>query len=176
MPTPTDLLRDDHVLILRTLDLLDRAAARVAAGPPVPEGWWAAAARWLRGFADAAHHAREERGLFPALLDAGLPRHGGPVDVMLSEHEEGRALLRALEAGSDADRADAARRYGRLLRAHIDKENGVLFVLADELLDGAAMGAVAATFDALAAELGPAGSRERAEQDHARLRAALGAP
>jgi len=44
-------------------------------------------------FVDKCHHAKEEEVLFPALLDAGLPREGGPDQVMLAEHATGRKLV-----------------------------------------------------------------------------------
>jgi hemerythrin-like domain-containing protein len=55
---------------------------------------------------------------------------------MTSEHDEGRALMaRMAEAIEDANRSEAggirpfcsAATACRLMRAHIDKENGVLF-------------------------------------------------
>ena len=48
MNTPTETLRDEHVLILRALDLLETAAARVERGLATPEGWWADVIAWLR--------------------------------------------------------------------------------------------------------------------------------
>jgi hemerythrin-like domain-containing protein len=48
----------------------------------------------------------------------------------------------------------AARRYAELLRAHIDKENSVLFPLADAVLDDNAQRSLARDFDAVAEELG----------------------
>lgn len=134
MTSPTQVLRDEHTLILRALDVLDEAVADEAS-TPLPEGWWSQLAAWLRRFADEGHHAKEETLLFPALLEAGLPAEGGPVAVMLAEHAEGRGLVAAIDATAGTPRATAARAYARLLRAHIDKENFVLFPLADELVD-----------------------------------------
>jgi hemerythrin-like domain-containing protein len=144
MKTPTDVLRDEHVLILRGLDLLERAAERAARGDAGREAWWSEMAAWLANFADRAHHAKEEELLFPALLRAGLPAEGGPVQVMLAEHGEGRALVAAL--ASPGLRAEAARIYVGLLRAHIDKENEVLFRLADAVLDEGVQRDLAAAF------------------------------
>jgi hemerythrin-like domain-containing protein len=141
--TPTSVLRDEHRVILKALDVLETASARLAAAEPVPEETWAALVEWLGRFADARHHAKEERVLFPALEAAGLPREGGPIAVMLEEHEAGRALVRDMRAGRGADRAASAREYVRLLRSHIAKENEVLFELADSILDGPAADAVA---------------------------------
>ena len=173
MPTPTDILREEHRVILRALDALEAAAARLAAGRPLPEGWWPEIIAWLRGFADRTHHAKEESSLFPAMVKAGVPSAGGPIGVMLEEHERGRALVRAMEAGEPAARAAKAREFVALLREHIDKENGVLFPLADAVLDESAQRALQREFEAVAAELGREASIAHAEAAAERLRAAL---
>ena len=46
---------------------------------------------FIKTFADSCHHAKEEDLLFPAMGEAGFPSRGGPVGVMLMEHEQGRA-------------------------------------------------------------------------------------
>jgi hemerythrin-like domain-containing protein len=174
MAPPTQILRDEHRVILRCLELVETAAGRLAAGRTLPAGWWEQTIRWLRAFADVNHHAKEERFLFPALAKAGVPAEGGPVDVMLQEHVQARGLTPAMESGEPAQRADAARRYVQLLRDHIDKENGVLLPLADAVLDSQAQLLVARGFEKVEAEQGPAASIEHAEAEIDRLAAALG--
>ena len=171
--TPTDVLREEHRVILRALDLLEAAARRLAAGRVLPEGWWPEIIEWLRGFADRNHHAKEERSLFPAMVKAGVPLSGGPIGVMLEEHERGRALIRAMEAGEPAARAARAREYVTLLREHIDKENGVLFPLADAVLDDRAQAVLTREFEGVEAEQGREASVPHAEAAIERLGAAL---
>jgi hemerythrin-like domain-containing protein len=171
--TSTDVLREEHRVILRALDLLEAAARRLAAGTPLPEGWWPEIIEWLRGFADRNHHAKEERSLFPAMVKAGVPLSGGPIGVMLEEHERGRALIRAMEAGEPAARAARAREYVTLLREHIEKENSVLFPLADAVLDDRAQAALARDFEGVEAEQGREASVPHAEAAVERLHAAL---
>ncbi len=154
MTTPTDVLRAEHVLILRVLDALEVAAARLEDGAGPGDRWWTAAIAWLREFADRTHHAREERGLFPALVAAGL-HAGGPVEVMLAEHAEGRSLVEAMARRSAAARAAAARDYVSLLRAHIEKENEILFPLAETILGGAALAWLRRELEVIDRELGP---------------------
>ena len=135
MKTPTDVLRDEHRVILTALTTLDAAAGRLAAGRALPEGWWERIIAWLRAFADKNHHAKEEASLFPALVKAGVPAEGGPIAVMLEEHREGRALILTMAtAPAPAARARAAQDYVRLLRDHIAKENEVLFPMSDQIL------------------------------------------
>ncbi|HBH03670.1 MAG TPA: hypothetical protein DDZ42_17410 [Candidatus Rokubacteria bacterium] len=175
MPTPTDVLRAEHQVILIALTSLDTAAARLAAGHEPPAGWWERAIDFLRSFADRNHHAKEEQLLFPALVQAGVPSEGGPVGVMLAEHEQGRALIRAMAAGGDAaERAGAARRYVALLREHIAKEDGVLWPMAESVLDDRVTRALAREFEAVEARQGTSASLEHAEATVKELERALG--
>jgi hemerythrin-like domain-containing protein len=170
MRNPTDVLRDEHRVILLALDLLERA---IGPGVVLAEGWWEAAVAWLRAFADQNHHAKEEASLFPAMVKAGVPSEGGPIAVMLAEHAQGRALIAAIAEGIGAARAAAARDYVDLLRAHIDKENDVLFPLADAVIDEQLMQTVRREFEAVEIELGAPASIEGGAGAVDRLAAAL---
>jgi hemerythrin-like domain-containing protein len=171
--SPIARLLDDHRVILRALDLLEAAAARPPAGAP-PRAWWDELIAWLRAFADANHHGKEERCLFPALAKAGVPSEAGPVAVMLEEHDRGRRLLQTMESGEGAERARAARDYVWLLREHIDKENGVLFPLADAVLDEPTRGRLDDELEAVESDWGHGMPLARAEAEVDRLAAALG--
>jgi hemerythrin-like domain-containing protein len=173
MKSATDILREEHVLILRGLDVLERAAAGLEHGATIPESWWQDIVAWLRGFADRTHHAKEENLLFPAMASAGVPQEGGPIGVMLGEHVQGRQLIKMIAEGEGARRASAARRYVALLRAHIDKENSVLFMIADGVLDEAVQKRLQGAFEATTTELGPDASIGRAEVVLEGLTAAL---
>ena len=174
MASVTDVLRDEHRVILRALRLLDAGTDRLAGGGALPANWWERVIQWFRAFADRNHHAKEERYLFPALAKAGVPAEGGPVAVMLAEHAEGRELIGAMRDEDTAPRVDAARRYVRLLGDHIDKENGVLFPLAEAVLEPHARQALLREFETVEAEQGREASLDHAEAALDRLSAELG--
>src|SRR3990172_1697269 len=72
MKSPTDILRDEHRVILVALTTLERGAERLAAGKVLPGGWWDQMLEWLRAFADRNHHAKEDEIVWPlaeAVLD-----------------------------------------------------------------------------------------------------------
>jgi len=138
---PTQILSDEHRIIERVLDAVQRLTLAPARQNVAR---WQKALDFIRHFADQCHHCKEEQVLFPALEAHGIPTEGGPVGMMLLEHEEGRALVRAMldglariEAGDDSAAAglfDSAGQYLRLLREHIQKEDEVLFRMADEVI------------------------------------------
>jgi len=169
MRSATDILRDEHHLILRALLSLETAAERLGAGGALPEGLWTGMIAWLRAFADRNHHAKEEKALFPAMIKAGVPAGGGPIAVMLEEHAEGRALLATMYTGAPVDQAAAAHRYIRLLRDHIDKENSLLFPLADAVLDERDQAEVCREFVSAETELGETACLDLAREAVARF-------
>ena len=172
----TQLLMEEHEIILRGLRVLDALADRAVRGVEVPAKAVEETLDFLSQFADVHHHHKEEEILFPALEEAGLPRDGGPVGVMLHEHVQGRALISALraaapraagDAAARAQFADTARAYTALLSAHIDKENHVLFPMADQAIGGGELRRVEEAFDAF--EVASAARRTQQEGVVARL-------
>ena len=140
---PTQVLKDEHTLILQALDALERKIAALEAGAAPDRAYFEKAVTFLRTFADQCHHGKEENLLFNTMVDQGFPLHGGPIAVMLSEHDTGRAFIRGIAEGAAGVGRDPAaaqqiiqngRGYIRLLRAHIDKENTILFPMADNIL------------------------------------------
>jgi hemerythrin-like domain-containing protein len=139
----TEILIGEHELILRGVAVLERMARRANAGHDVPAGDANSIIEFIRSFADGCHHAKEEGVLFPAMIAAGIPAQGGPVAVMLGEHDQGRAAVKAMDravAGFGSDPASAgafaaaAFAYSTLLTNHIFKENNVLFRMADQII------------------------------------------
>ena len=140
----TEILMEEHAVIERVLTALVTAVNRLEAGETVRPGFFIDAAGFIKGFADGCHHKKEEDVLFVSLLAHGLPTQGGPVQVMLAEHDQGRKLANQMREGAQRWEAgdlsgrqqviNAARDYVALLRNHIFKENNVLFPLADKVV------------------------------------------
>lgn len=135
---PTDVLRAEHDHILRACAVLDAMAGKLESGAAVDAADAKAVTDFVRLYADGLHHAKEEHVLFPAMEAAGMPRNGGPIAVMLHDHETGRAhvagMVAAVENGVDASFAMHARGFASLLTQHIAKENNVLFMMASRIL------------------------------------------
>jgi hemerythrin-like domain-containing protein len=174
MKTATEVLRDEHALILRALDTLEYATDQLERGDALAESWWTALVAWLRAFADRGHDAREERAFFPTMALAGVPvGRRGPLGALQRQHEEGRALIEVMAGSDPARRAMAARRYVALVRSHIDGEQRLLFPLAEAVLAPAAQRAILREFEALDAELGREATLGHAERALGRLRMEL---
>jgi hemerythrin-like domain-containing protein len=151
MSKATDDLRREHDAILSALRILQAMNRKIAAGTPVPRADLERFTGFLKEFADTCHHGKEEGILFPALADAGIPAEGGPVGVMLSEHAQGRRYIGEMEAAiaaaDNARFAASADAYASLLTAHIQKENNVLFPMADKVIGTKELDGIGARFE-----------------------------
>jgi uncharacterized protein len=156
----SDLLMADHEQTEKVIDVLEGLWRDRAPDPATVDK----AVRYFSEFADACHNQKEEVHLFPRLEAAGIPRHGGPLAVMLAEHERSKELLedfRALgirvvggEEGAAAEMVGVFLEYGALLKNHYWKENDILYPMGRRALapqDGAA---IVAGIEALEAGLG----------------------
>jgi len=137
-------MMEEHELIVEVLASLKAMAQTLASGGSVPRQDLADFGRFFRDFADRCHHGKEEDRLFVKMIEAGFPKESGPVGVMLAEHDEGRHEVRGLiqlDLGSgplsEAERARAlehATRFVPLLYAHIQKENNILYPMAQNTI------------------------------------------
>lgn len=138
MSKAMEILMEDHKAILSALDLLEKMLAkRTSEAEEIVE--FQGFIGFLKEFADKCHHGKEEGMLFPAMIAAGVPDRGGPVGVMMAEHIQGRGYIssmsEALEGEYDRPKLEnAARDYIALLRAHIAKEDTILFPMADRVI------------------------------------------
>jgi hemerythrin-like domain-containing protein len=147
-----ETLMTEHRAIEQVIDALLHFTGEVRRGGGNDKAELSRFVTFLREFADAQHHAKEEDVLFAAMVEHGFPARSGPIAVMLEDHERGRALVRHLAAlaelpgawgeGERADVVEASTAFARLLRAHIQKEDGVLYPLAEQHLPEAARASV----------------------------------
>ena len=173
MMQPSEVLREEHVVIEHLLGVLDGIAEHLDEGHPVPAKDLEAALEVVVGFADKCHHAKEEKALFPV-----LERHSPEEGKLLAhrfhgDHEAFRHLVRGMrEAVPTVDARDPAatrmfaknaRTYASLIREHIAKETELLFPLMDRAIPAADMAKLAAEFDRIEREETGAGAHERYE-------------
>src|SRR6185369_12500718 len=86
----------------------------------------------------------------------------GPIAVMLHEHEEGRQLIAVIAGAVDALKggdmsvtrwlADSLMAYVQLLLTHIEKENQIVFPMAESMLTPEETSVLAAEFERIDAE------------------------
>ena len=171
---PIKRLMDEHRVIEHAIDILDKIVTLMEEGKRVETSDIRSIIDFIRTFADKCHHGKEEGILFPKMVEKGVPKEGGPIGVMLEEHEAGRdavrRMLRAvelMEQGKEDARRDfirAALDYTTLLRNHIDKEDNVLFPIAKNLFSPEEMDGLMSEFDRVEREDIGEGVHEKYEE------------
>lgn len=107
------------------------------------EGNWEQAAELLKSFVLGMrrHFFIEQEILFPAFTKAtGMV--GGPVQVMIMEHDQMKSVLDKMEDAVNADDSETANGLGEtlliLMQQHNVKEEGILYPMIDQHLQGEA--------------------------------------
>lgn len=128
--TATEILKKEHRMIEKVLSILEKAIANGRI-PEDAEQF----VDFIKTFVDRCHHSKEEGMLFVEIEKAGIPKEGGPVGVMLIEHDQGRNYVKgmasAIENNNDKEFVENARDFIDLLRQHINKEDNILYMIAD---------------------------------------------
>lgn len=172
--TPTELLKHEHLIILMVLGAAEYELRLIQDSGRVDAGKINQMLDFFRNFADACHHAKEEKHLFAMMHKRGVPEDTGPIAVMLQEHNEGRRRLRAVaealpQAAEGVPSAietvrDNLAGYIEMLRNHIDKEDNILYPYADQLLTDDDQQALSESFEKVEAEEIGAGVHEKYHQ------------
>lgn len=152
---PLDVLREDHKVVLKKLDVMDGAIRNLDSNPASLQ-----ALKDLIPFFTGevvVHFAKEEEAVFPE-IEKFIPREGGPTGMMLIEHEDlnnakanfikGVEGLTANANSQDAKKliTDNGGHFVSLLRDHIYKEDNILFMMAEMHMDETQVQAVAMKF------------------------------
>lgn len=142
-----DYLVAEHELIERCMAVLKECLEAIELSVEVNTVKLGRAIDFLLQFGDKIHNAKEEQCLFPLMGKKGIPVQGGPLGVMLMEHEAERNLLTRMQAIlpafaelSFADRLqfkEEGMEYLTIRAEHIWKENDVLYPMGRKVLSEA---------------------------------------
>jgi hemerythrin-like domain-containing protein len=182
---PTEILKDEHRIIEQVLQALEGIATLAGKESKLAREDAASAIDFIRNFADKLHHAKEEDLLFTEMEAVGFPREGGPIAVMLHEHDFGRGCVRkmadALDAAGSGDAGaieifcQNAGAFTGMLRAHIQKEDNILYPMADDAFDDATQAELLSAFAEAEAGLGGDAVRDKYIESAKQLQARYGA-
>lgn len=137
----TEDLKEEHKAIKIALSILSNVSQRLESKEKVDQEDLGHILGFIKIFADTCHHGKEEDLLFVAMENIGIPQDRGPIGVMLREHEMGRSYVRNMNEAVEKYKAgkpsyssqfvENARKYTELLTQHIDKEDNILYPMAD---------------------------------------------
>jgi hemerythrin-like domain-containing protein len=158
----TQQLKEEHEGIKLMLKIMEKISNELKNGKELNNDHFEKIIDFIRGFADKCHHGKEEKILFPAMVNHGIPDKGGPIAVMLYEHQLGREHIKELTKAFAAFKAGnktatkeiiaSSMDYVFLLLNHIEKENKILFMMADKVLNEAEQAEIFEAFEKLEIE------------------------
>lgn len=132
------ILSEEHEGIKRVLALIEKAQAKAENGQSLPPEFLPEILDFIKTFADTCHHGKEEGVLFPLIEKRGIPKDGGPIGMMLVEHDMGRGFVKeaagALQKGNTKKAVESLLQYADLLYSHIDKEDSILYPMGNSVL------------------------------------------
>lgn len=141
----TQQLKDEHESIKLMLRIMEKISANLEAGNVLNINHYGKIIDFLKSFADKCHHGKEEKILFPALQNHGIPNEGGPIGIMLTEHKIGRKHIKTLSKAFDEYKKRnkpeidciilSSKSYVQLLRDQVEKENEVLSKAMNNTID-----------------------------------------
>ena len=143
--TATEILKNEHKVILMVMEGAAREIWSITQTGKIATENIEKIIDFCRVFIESCHNAKEEEYLLPKMQERGEVGNRGLLKAILNEHAEGHRLLhlvaqalpQAKACASSSRAADVTanlKAYTKLLLAHIDKEDNVLFPLADRLL------------------------------------------
>lgn len=141
-----DILEKEHENILNFIDDFEEYFVDVIDGQQIDISYLRRAIDFIREYADAHHHQKEENYLFVKMLDLGKTAESLIRTGMLVEHDLARYTVGELEEALNSYEKDPTSKskldiishsmnYVYLLRRHISKENDVLYPFAVNHLD-----------------------------------------
>jgi DUF438 domain-containing protein len=158
----TDLLMSDHEKTEKVFDAVANAfATKTGPSPEMVRDML----EYFTVCVDSCHNRKEQDYLFPLIEERGVPRGGGPLAVMLKEHEMSREILSRLEplaklfiAGKSQVRDELRavfNQYSALLKDHFWKENDILYPMARGVLSAEDDEKIVAGIHAVEDSIGP---------------------
>lgn len=135
-------LRRDHELIEKVSKAMESTIQLLNDGKQIPESILLPVIDFSKNFTDVCHHSKEEKSLFPALEQTGMPKNMGPIAMMLLDHERSRKIANQMEesskkylsSGDSTKLISDMKQYVEHITEHLWKENNRLFIMADAKL------------------------------------------
>jgi PAS domain S-box-containing protein len=109
-------------------------------------------------FMDKCHNMKEEKVLFPKLEQRGIPRTGGPIQVMITEHQKEREFLGKIRRNADEEKwqpvSSVSNQFAELVKDHVWKEDDKLYPMGKKVLDESGASKLVAGFEVIERDLG----------------------
>jgi hemerythrin-like domain-containing protein len=154
---PIEILRNEHGLIRRFVDLLSVAVTRLEEDDPPPRAFFDNGIEFVRGFSDGFHHKKEELVMFVQLAQKKNGAIDGQIEALRYQHDQGRGFIKAIAGALDGyakedpnDTAivrENAAAFASLLNHHIHTEDHIFFPMSRESMTAQELEALGSKFE-----------------------------
>ena len=130
-----EIMVEEHANICRMLKVVRKMCIGILEGEEVCDTDFRDVIDFIRNYADAYHHGKEEKFLFPEMVMKlgkvadNLITHG-----MLVEHNLGRSYVMALETALNQYKENQITDHKLDIEAHTEKENNAVYTYAERAL------------------------------------------
>jgi hypothetical protein len=156
-----DILMAEHRVMEKVLAVLVGEAKKVVdrdTHAEEAEGRIVKSLDFFETFMDRCHNMKEEKVLFPKLEQGGIPEEGGPIGVMLLEHEKEREFLKTIKGSFDKNQPESVLEHSKgfeeLLKDHVWKEDNTLYPMGKKVLSEGDSEKLVSGFDRIEKDLG----------------------
>lgn len=176
MISPIAGLRCDHAVITTAVGVLEKLCGRCWQGEEIDPEHLDKTVEFIEVFIKDYHHSKEEE-LLEALKGAGIPLDGGELGTIHQEHLSLQPYIKGMrEAAADYKTMPVsgmykffinAREFGKIYVRHIEKEQNMVYPLAEWVLPESEQERLGKAFERIAEKTGPARLEElRLLADH----------
>lgn len=140
----TQVLIDEHSGVMVILKVLEKLNLQINQNSQFNIDHVDEIIEFFQVFVDKCHHSKEEINLFPSIEALGTDSDRKLIKEAIDDHENARIYVSEIKDSIDAYKAGNKEKikefskkstsYISLLTQHIQKENTVIFIRADELI------------------------------------------
>ena len=149
-----EILYSEHEKIGVSLFILENILKKMEVEEKIPFSDFDNIILFLQEFADFIHHKKEEDFYFPEVIKTGDLKLKSLVLELIEEHKKARELVNEFKIGVSELKSGGGKNkikesilnYISLMKKHIGKENGILFIQAGKIFDEKIDGKIAAGF------------------------------
>jgi len=142
--TPTENLIKEHEEINELLDIMSKIALKIKSKDVFYPTDVEEIIDYLIIIIDKSHHGKEDEVFYPELISSGIPKETAPLSIINYEHTLAKRYLKDISScvvnckiGNDFSGellADSLTNYVVVIKNHIQREEEIIFPIANEVL------------------------------------------
>ena len=157
--TPTENLIKEHEEINELLDIMSKIAMKIKSKDVFYPNDVEEIIDYLIIIIDKSHHGKEDEVFYPELISSGIPNEKAPLSIINYEHTLAKRYLKDISScvvnckiGNDFSGellADSLTNYVVVIKNHIQREEEIVFPIANEVLSSEKQNEISQRFEAI---------------------------